>query len=85
LELSRTQCYKIPWKIPLEHGSRLDEVAVAYETYGKLNKEKSNAILVCHALSGDYHAGGLHKSEEKPGWWGIIMRPYTGLEGCIIN
>jgi homoserine O-acetyltransferase len=75
-----TQCYKIPGEIDLEHGGRLGSVNVAYETYGKLNKENSNAILVCHALSGDAHAGGWHKGEEKPGWWDIIIGP--GLLQC---
>jgi len=42
----------------LEHGNRISDVRVAYETYGQLNREKSNAVLVCHALSGDAHAGG---------------------------
>ena len=53
---------------------------VAYETYGKLNNEKSNAILVCHALSGDAHAGGWHKGEEKPGWWDVIIGPGKALD-----
>ena len=46
-----TQCYRIPEEIALEHGDHLSGANVAYETYGKLNNEKSNAILVCHALS----------------------------------
>jgi homoserine O-acetyltransferase len=55
-------------------------VNVAYETYGKINNEKSNAILVCHALSGDAHAGGWHKEDEKPGWWDIIIGPGKALD-----
>ena len=78
--LVETKCYSIPEEMVLEHGGRLTEIAVAYETYGKLNKEKSNAILVCHALSGDAHAAGWHKGEEKPGWWDIIIGPGKALD-----
>ena len=75
-----TQCYRIPEEIVLEHGDRLSGVNVAYETYGKINNEKSNAILVCHALSGDAHAGGWHREDEKPGWWDIIIGPGKALD-----
>jgi homoserine O-acetyltransferase len=75
-----TKCYHIPEEIVQEHGGRLDGAIVAYETYGLLNKEKSNAILICHALSGDAHAGGWHKNEEKPGWWDIIIGPGKALD-----
>jgi homoserine O-acetyltransferase len=78
--LARTECYRIPDEIKLENGDRLKGVVVAYETYGRLNLEKSNAVLVCHALSGDAHAGGLHKGEEKPGWWDIIIGPGKALD-----
>jgi len=75
-----TQCYHISQEIVLEHGGRLDAAVVAYETYGKLNNEKSNAILICHALSGDAHAAGWHKGEEKPGWWDIIIGPGKAMD-----
>jgi len=75
-----TQCFHVPEEIVLERGGRLKGVTVAYETYGELNKEKSNAILVCHALSGDAHAGGWHKGDEKPGWWDIIIGPGKALD-----
>jgi homoserine O-acetyltransferase len=78
--LVETQCYRIPGEIVLEHGDRLYDVSVAYETYGRLNREKSNAVLVCHALSGDAHAGGWYKGEEKPGWWDIIIGPGKALD-----
>jgi homoserine O-acetyltransferase len=78
--LVETQCYQIPEELVLEHGGRLSNISVAYETYGKINTEKSNAILVCHALSGDAHAGGWHKDDEKPGWWDIIIGPGKALD-----
>ncbi len=55
----------------LRSGQKLDGFTLAYETYGKLNEDKSNAVLVCHALSGDSHAAGFYTGEkgEKPGWW----------------
>ena len=75
-----TQCCLIPGEVALEHGDRLSDVRVAYETYGQLNKEKSNAVLVCHALSGDAHAGGWHRGAEKPGWWDLIIGPGKALD-----
>lgn len=55
----------------LRSGQTLEGFTLAYETYGKLNDDKSNAILICHALSGDSHAAGFYTGEkgEKPGWW----------------
>jgi len=78
--LVETEEHRFSEEIVLEHGDRLGGVTVAYEIYGKLNHEKSNAILICHALSGDAHAGGWHKGEEKPGWWDIIVGPGKALD-----
>lgn len=57
----------------LESGRILEPYTIAYETYGELNEDKSNAILVCHALSGSHHAAGIYEGEKKAGWWdGLI-------------
>ena len=58
-----------PDELILESGEKLGHITLAYETYGALNAEKSNAILVLHALTGDAHAAGFHPDENKPGWW----------------
>ena len=57
-------------------GRQLDNYELVYETYGELNARKSNAVLVCHALSGDHHAAGYHGPEDrKPGWWNECIGP----------
>jgi homoserine O-acetyltransferase len=62
--------------LPLACGRVLSEFDLIYETYGKLNANKSNAILICHALSGHHHAAGYHSEEDKkPGWWNACIGP----------
>ena len=68
LGIVETREYTFAGPLRLESGEILGPVTLAYETYGKLNREKSNAILVLHALSGDAHAAGLHRGEKVPGW-----------------
>jgi homoserine O-acetyltransferase/O-succinyltransferase len=61
----------------LRSGGKLEGFTLAYETYGKLNEDRTNAILICHALSGDAHMAGYYTDdpEEKPGWWDDAVGP----------
>jgi homoserine O-acetyltransferase len=58
----------------LELGGRLPEVTVVYETYGRLSSKRDNAVLICHALSGDSHVA-RHDENDDPGWWDILIGP----------
>ena len=58
----------------LELGGRLPEVTVAFETYGQLSPQGDNAVLICHALSGDSHVA-RHDADDDPGWWDIVVGP----------
>ncbi len=64
-----------PNELILESGEKLGPITLAYETYGELNKDKTNAILILHALSGDAHVAGYHKGDRKPGWWDNMVGP----------
>lgn len=62
--------------LQLDCGVALNEYDLIYETYGTLNAERTNAVLICHALSGDHHAAGYHSdADAKPGWWDNCIGP----------
>jgi homoserine O-acetyltransferase/O-succinyltransferase len=67
-------------KLVLEGGDKFGPVTLAYETYGKLNDNKSNAILILHALSGDAHVAGYHAGDKDPGWWDSMVGPAKAFD-----
>ena len=62
-------------KLQLACGQELGPITVSYQTYGTLNADKSNAILVCHALTGDQFAAEAHPITGRPGWWERVIGP----------
>jgi homoserine O-acetyltransferase/O-succinyltransferase len=74
--LVETQTWTFDEPLPLDCGRTLSPVTQAYETYGKLNEARDNAILLFHALSGDAHVAGYHTpTDPKPGWWDNMVGP----------
>ncbi|MGB7406962.1 MAG: homoserine O-acetyltransferase [Pontixanthobacter sp.] len=61
--------------LPLDSGEALIDARIAYEAYGTLNGDRSNAILLCHALTGDQYVASAHPVTGKPGWWGTMVGP----------
>lgn len=59
----------------LDSGGSLVPFRLAYQSYGELNADKSNAILICHALTGDQHVANVHPVTGKPGWWELLVGP----------
>jgi homoserine O-acetyltransferase len=59
----------------MDAGVSLSPLTIAYQTYGELNAAKSNAILICHALTGDQHVANTHPITGKPGWWHNMVGP----------
>jgi homoserine O-acetyltransferase len=77
LKYARTVTFREP--LELELGGTLPEITVAYETYGRLNEARDNAVLICHALSGDSHVA-RHDAADDPGWWDIAVGPGKAVD-----
>ncbi|MGB9941087.1 homoserine O-acetyltransferase MetX [Methanosarcina sp.] len=87
LGIVRSMNYEIPGIFRLESGKTLTRVRIEYEMYGRMNADKSNVILICHALTGDAHAAGFHAGDKKPGWWNIVIGPNKAFDTdkyCIV-
>ena len=61
--------------LAMDAGVNLSPFTIAYQTYGTLNEARSNAVLICHALTGDQHVANVHPVTGKPGWWEIMVGP----------
>jgi homoserine O-acetyltransferase len=74
------------WRFPASEPLRLDSggviegLEVAYQTYGALNADRSNAVLICHALTMDQYVASAHPATGKPGWWPRLVGPGKPLD-----
>jgi len=66
--------------LELELGGRLEHVAVAYEEYGRRDRDGTNTVLVCHALTGSAHAAGVGERDGAPGWWDALIGPGKAID-----
>jgi homoserine O-acetyltransferase len=73
--ISASKSFALATSLPLDSGQALDGVEIAYECYGELAADKSNAILICHALTGDQYVASTHPITGKPGWWERMVGP----------
>jgi homoserine O-acetyltransferase len=69
------QSHHFDQPLTLASGRVLPAYELVFETYGELNSDASNAVLICHALSGHHHAAGIHEGDTKPGWWDHYIGP----------
>jgi homoserine O-acetyltransferase len=75
------QSLKLGRPLPLQSGAVLPECTLVYETYGRLNAERSNAVLVCHALNASHHVAGTHEGQARSeGWWDNLVGPGKPLD-----
>ncbi len=71
----KTQKIKYDESFRLKSGKFIDSCEIAFETYGRLNKNRTNAILICHALTGDQFCSGINPLTKKRGWWDVLIGP----------
>ena len=64
----------------LDSTRRLDQLQIAYQTYGELNQDRSNSVVICHALTGDQHVANAHPLTGKPGWWHRMVGPAKPID-----
>ena len=89
--LVKPQKVVIEQPLKLACGVTLPSHTLAYEAYGTLNKDNTNAILICHALSGNHHAAGFYEGDAKPGWWDQYIGPGKPIDSnrffivCVNN
>ena len=70
-----------PDEMILECDKKLGPITIAYETFGELDEDRGNTVLICHALSGDSHVAGFYSPKDpKPGWWDIMVGPGKGID-----
>lgn len=81
VETQTATLYENSNPLQLECGKSLSPVTVAYETYGRLNGDGTNAVLICHALTANAHAAGYHAAtDEAPGWWDGLIGPQRAFD-----
>ena len=81
LNIVKPQTAHFDEPLALASGDQIQEYDLVYETYGELNASGSNAVLICHALTGDHHAAGYHSEEPKTeGWWNLVIGPGKAID-----
>ena len=80
VQTETARLFTVDEPLRLANGETLGPVDVAYETYGTLSADKDNAVFICHALTGDAHAAGLHAGAKRPGWWDNLIGPGKPLD-----
>ena len=79
--IATPQTMHFPDALPLQSGKHIRDYTLAYETYGTLNADRSNAILVCHALNASHHVAGVYAGQPKSeGWWDNMIGPGKSVD-----